>query len=351
MLRALADAGHRVDLAAPSCDLPSHSQIRLLMKGKAGLPSRSKLRLKCLRATGSTSYDAVHAVDDAVFFAAYLCRWKKIPLIYDAARCFGGKVGTGRPGLWKLFPRSVLKMEARILEQASAILSPCTALTNNLNEIGSNAKVVQLEDIPLQPLYTRQEVERAALLAPFNSRPESVVVCSTLPSQTLGLRTLLMAARKVIDAVPSAAFFFSGIQHEQAEEMAFNLDISDHCIFLAADQSETFLSALDFANVSLFVPQTGTRYIQPEVYTLLHAGIPLVTLHEEAYDEVLTEKTSIQVLPNSDSIAEGLLRVIQEPLFALAVALEGQQLVADRHTYSSFKHKIRMVYRQLSKQG
>jgi hypothetical protein len=351
MVRALADAGHQIDLAVLSSTLPDHPNIRLLTGERGGSSSRNKLRMVCLHATGRVSYDAVHVVDEAVFFAARLCRWKKIPLVYDAGRCFGGKAGTRASGLWKLFPKYVSKMEARVLEQASTILSPCTTLTKNLIGIDPNSKVVQLEDIPIQPLCTRQEIERTSLLERFGKRPESVVVCSVLSGHTIGLRTLLMAARKVIKAMPSTAFFFSGIMHEQAGEMAANLDISDHCIFLSADDVETFLSALGIADASLLIPQTGSRYIQPEVYTLLHANAPLVAIQNTAYDEILTEKTSVRVLPNPDSIAEGLLRVIQEPLFSLAVVHEGQQLVADRHTYSSFKHKIRMIYHQLSKQG
>ncbi len=73
-----------------------------------------------------------------------------------------------------------------------------------------------------------------------------------------------------------------------------------------------------------------------------------MTIHDAAYDEVLTEETALRILPGSEAIAEGLLRAIREPLFSLAVVVGGQQLVASHHTYSSFKHKVRMAYRQLS---
>ncbi len=175
------------------------------------------------------------------------------------------------------------------------------------------------------------------------------MVCSALPGHAVGFRQLLMAARKVIDVVPGAVFFFKGAPQRQAEKMAANLDITDHCVFLSPDEPESFFSALEIADAVLMVPRGESRYIHPQVYTLLHAGAPLVTIHDAVYDKVLTEKTSVRVLSNSESIAEGLLRVIQEPLFSLAVALEGQQLVADRHTYSSFKHKVRMAYHGLAR--
>ncbi len=349
MLYALADAGHRVDLLTPYIDLPDHPHIRVLAGSESRSVCRGRLRTAALRAARQNAYDAVHAVDEAVFFARRLCRWKKIPLIYDAARCFSGKAATLPSNLGKFFPKHLQRMESKVLERAALIFSPSHVLTADLSGVDRNAQVMQLEEIPAQPLYARRNADQSSLSGPSGKGPGQVVVCSALPGHALEFRKLLMAARKVIEAVPDTTFFFKGIPQGQAEKMAANLDIARHCVFLSTDDPNPFLSALEIADAILMVPHGGSRYIHPQVYTLLHAGAPLVTIHDAVYDKVLTEKTSVRVLPNSESIAEGLLRVIQEPLFSLAVALEGQQLVADRHTYSSFKHKVRMAYHGLAR--
>ncbi|MCF7816387.1 MAG: glycosyltransferase [Kiritimatiellales bacterium] len=350
MVRALADAGHRVDLLSPHSDLPDHPHIRVLGGGGENLFGRGKIRTAAMRAAGRVSYDAIHAVDESVFFAARLCRWKKIPLVYDASRCFSGKAGAGAPKLWKLFPNHFQRMEAKVMERAEIIFSSCSALTADLCGIDKDAAVVQLEDVPMQSLYARRGSDTSTLFASFEKRPNPVVVCSVLPGDAIGYRNLLLAARKVIDALPGTAFYFNGASCEQAEKMAANLDIAGRCIFLAPGDPNAFLAALDIADAILLVPQQDGRYIHPLVYTLLHAGAPLVTLHAAAYDEILAEKNSVRVLSSAESIADGLLRVIREPLFSLAVATEGQHLVANRYTYSSFKHKVRMAYYKLFKQ-
>ena len=351
MLRALADADHKIDLVSPHYDLPEHPNIRWLNKSEEIPKSRTKLQFESLRAILRGSYSAIHAVDDAIFFAARLARWKKIPLVYDASRCFSGKAAFGLSGAWKWFPKHVRAMELRALGQAAVIFSTCTALTTDLKGINAGVEPVQLPDIPIQPLCARPEIERSVLLDPFGKRPSTLVVCDALPSHTVGLRNLLLAVRKVVDTEPGTAIFFNGVLREPAEKMAASLDISNHCIFLESDDPAPFLSALGIAAAVLLVPQAENRYIHPEVYTLLHVGTPLVAIQNAAYNEVLTEQTSVRVLPNPDSIAEGLLRVIQEPLFSLAIAHEGQQLMADHHTYSSFKHNVRMTYQQLSSKG
>jgi glycosyltransferase involved in cell wall biosynthesis len=152
----------------------------------------------------------------------------------------------------------------------------------------------------------------------------------------------------VADAEPGTVFFFKGAEHGQGRKMVASLDIADRCVFLPPGEPESFLSILGAADAVLLVPSEKNCYIHPQVYTLLQAGAPLVAVRDPAFDEVLTEQTSVRALPSTESIAEGLLRALREPLFSRAVAVEGQQLVA-RHTFSSFKHQVRMAYRQLSK--
>jgi hypothetical protein len=348
MIQALADAGHHVDLITPRCTLPAHPNIRILVGAEEGKTHRLKLRAAAFQAVWRGPYDALHAVDYAVFLAYRLCRLKKVRLIYDAARRFTGPTGSGNSLLLKLFPAHFKRLEAAVLTKACRVFSSCSALTEDLFSMEKKAPVSQLEDIPIQPLYARPEVEKSVLLEKFGKRPASVVVCSLLPDNAVGFRNLLMAARKVIDQAPDTAFFFKGAQSGQAAQMAANLDIIDHCVFLSTEEPEIFLSALDIADAVLLISHGHDRYIHPQVYTLLHAAAPLVTIHDSVYDEILTEKTSVRVLPSSDAIAEGVLRTIQEPLFSLAVSVEGQQLVAGRHTYSSFKHKVRMAYHNLN---
>lgn len=348
MLRALADAGHLVDLVASRCDLSGHPQIRVLAGGGGAPCRRSRVRTASFRAASRMAYDAIHASGDAVFFAARLSRWKKIPLVYDAARRFAGQTMAGSPYWWRALSGRFARMEVAVLGRARIVYTPCSALASDLLGINKDAAVVQLEDVPIQPLFPRRDGDSHALFAPFGKRPGAVVVCSVLPGNAVGWCKLLMAARKVIDAVPDAAFFFTGNLDAKAGKMAANLDIAGRCVFLSPDEPESLLAALGEADAILLLPRLRGRYIHSQVYTLLHAGAPLVAIHEPAYDELLTESTSVRVLPSSEAIAEGLLRAIREPLFSLSVATEGQQLVADRYTYSSFKHKVRMTYNKLA---
>ena len=347
ILRALADAGHHVDVIARKTMLPEHPLIHSLA-GDQGKPvSRQKIRVAALKATGKKQYDVLHAIDATVLFLNKISRLRKSRLVYDASRRFSGDVGEPPSGLWKLMPGYLGRMEKRALERADAVLTSCPTLTNDLKGFKGDAAITQIEDIPAQSLFAGRDIERSRLLNRFDGKISSVVVCSLLPGKQNELRKLLMGVRKVIEAIPEASFFFKGTLTAEAENMAANLDIQKRCSFFKPNETREFLSALDIADVTLLVPGDSGRYVHGEVFTLLNSQAPLVVVQNTAYETILSDKNSIQVLSSSDAIAEGLLRAIQEPLFSLALAVEGQQLIADRYSLSSFKHKIRMTYHKV----
>ncbi|VGO13712.1 hypothetical protein PDESU_02269 [Pontiella desulfatans] len=349
MVRALAEAGHRIDIVAADAELQEHPNIGIIEGGGTASASRHRLRMAVLRATGRKSYDCLHGVDEAVVFLSRIARFRKTKLVYAASRCFTGTMGIAPSRLWNLLPGYFSRLEKRILLQASMVLSSCPALSSDLRGLAQETRINQIEDIPAQSMFCGRILGRSALLDRFKGKSSSVVVCSILPGNRKELRKLLMATRKVIESIPHASFFFKGSLVEEAEKMAANLDILGRCSFLLPEETEAFLSALDIADAVLLVPQPGGRYLHQEVFTLLQAPAPLVAVQSPAYGKLLTDLNSIQVLPSSEAMAEGLLRAIQEPLFSLGIATEGQQLIADNYSFSSFKHKVRMVYHGLLK--
>lgn len=347
ILRALADAGHQVSIIAARTDVPEHPHLTFLEGRTSTTLSRWQLRKAVIKATRSLHFDAIHAVDEAVIFSAVICRIRKIRLIYSASRCFSGPVGQEPFIQWKWFPEHYRRVEKKILKQAVRVLSPSSALSADIANLCPSARILQIEDVPVQTLFCCRDVDQSALLGRFEAATASIVVCSILPGTREELRKVLMATRKVIDVMPAVSFFLRGNLVKEAEAMAINLDIQKHCVFLGNEEVETFLSALEIADAALLVPTHGSRYIHPEIFTLLHAPAPVIAVQEGAYSELLTVQNSIEVLFSTDSIAEGIIRVIQEPLFSIGLGAEGQQLIADRFSLSSFKHKIRMAYHEI----
>ncbi|QBG46177.1 hypothetical protein EGM51_01695 [Verrucomicrobia bacterium S94] len=347
MLRALAEAGHRIDIIASYFDLPPHPNMRVL-EGDAGTPvSFRRLRVALFKATGSMKYDAVHAIDYAAVWAMRACTLRRLPYVYDAARTFTGKSARPPSRRWKWFRTHYVRVEKKLLARAAVVLVSCPTLEAELKALQHTAPIVRIEDIPVQSLFSgRETTDRAVLFSAFAQETSSVVAVSVSALTTSELRMLLIAARKVMDAVPGLSFVFRGAG-EEAPKMAANLDIEGRCRFLDFTETGLFLDILNAASAALWLPPPNRPYCDPAIFTLLHSPAPLVVVQEEDYGGFLTEENSFPVVRTADAIAEGLLRVIREPLFSLRLVTEAQQLIADRYSFSTFKYNVRMIYHEL----
>ena len=348
-LRALADAGHQVDVVAAGITMPPHDNIRILAGGDSRLCSRRRIRFATLRAMSRRSYTAVHAVDEAIIYVARLSRLKRTHIVYEAARCFTGANADAPSFWWKLFPTHYHKLEKKILRRTSLVFSSCSDLTSDLGKLVEDIHVMQIEDVPAHALFSRKELIGCVTDPAFESSASFIVVCSVLPGNEAELRTLLLSARKVIERIPDAGFIFKGMAVKEGQAMAANLDIERRCLFLNHNEPERFLVALGRANAALFVPEPGRRYMHVEALTLLNSQALVVAIQETAYQALLNDGNCIQVDYTATAIADGLLRALNEPLIAYGLVADAQQLIADRHSFSSFKHRIRMAYHAMTK--
>jgi hypothetical protein len=347
ILRALADAGHYIDVIAARARIAPHPHINILAGPSDRVLSRRLLRRVFAKAARRKSYQLVHVVDEAALCLAHCMWWRRVKVVYEASRCFTGPNGIAPSWRWKLAPTYYERIEKRALKRTNLVLTSCDILSMDLERLQKDARIVRLEPVPAHALLPRVETDGKTLLSRLGESASGIVVCCIRPGNRNELRKLLLAARKVIDALPDVGFFFRGLPVAEAESMARNLDIHGRCAFLKRDETEDYYVALDIADAALFVPRPGGRYVDPEVFTALHSPSALVAVQEAAYSGVLDGRNSIQVVSTAEAIAEGILQVFQEPLLALAIAVEGQQLIANHHSFSSFKHKIRMTYHDL----
>ncbi len=349
LLSALADAGHSVDVIASSVDLPDHSHIRILIGSQKSPVSKRLLRIGILRATSRRRYDAMHLVDEAALFSTFIGMQRKAPVIYDARRCFSGPAGDPPSVLWKLFPTYFERLEKKLLARSAAVLTHSPRLTADLTERETRVRAVESSDVPLQSLVARRDVDHDELMQYFEDKPSCIVLFRVLSDTRQELGKALRAARKITDSIPSASFFIRGNVDPEAAGMAASLDIHSRCVFLADRQTKEFLAALEIADASVLIPSPDGRYIHEDVYTLLRATAPLVAVQDAVHENLLNSANSIAVLSDAASIADGVLQTIHEPLFSRALAAQGQQLIADRFSYSSFKHRLRMVCNEVLK--
>lgn len=278
ILRALADAGHHVDVIAAGARIADHPNITILAGPADRLLPRRLLQRVYAKAARRKRYQLVHVVDEAALSLAHGMWWRRVKVVYEASRCFTGPNGIAPSWRWKVTPTYYERIERKVLQRTDLVLTSCDILSTDLQRLQKNIRITRLEPVPAQALIPREEPDRKRLLSRLGGSASGIVVCCIRPGNRNELRKLLLAARKVIDALPGVGFFFRGLSVSEAEPMARNLDIHGRCAFLERDETDDYYNALNFADAALFVAQPGGRYVDPEVFTVLHSPSALVAV-------------------------------------------------------------------------
>ncbi len=347
-LNALADAGYQVYVIAAKVEIKDHPNIHVLLGEKSQKSSRKSIRMALFKAMKGKSYPLVHAVDEAVLYVTRFGKAKRHKIAYEASRCFTGTNGNAPFLHWRFFAGRYARLEKKIMANVATVFSSCDELSTDLKRIYRDVPVVQIADVPSQLLRTMGEVDRSTVSACFNTEVSFLVTCTILTRNRSEWRSVLLAARKTIENIPNTGFVFKGDLVDEAQDLAANLDIQDHCLFLSSGESDAFLEALSVSNVALFAPDLDMRYLHPELLTLLKSPALVVVVKKGSSTSLPTDRHCVRVNYTATAIAEGLLRGFQEPLLSFGIVAEAHQMIADRHSFSSFKHKVRMAYHELA---
>jgi glycosyltransferase involved in cell wall biosynthesis len=129
-------------------------------------------------------------------------------------------------------------------------------------------------------------------------------------------------------------------------EMAEGLDLLKSVVFCGKRPIEEMPAFMSAASV-LVSPRVKGENTALKIYTYMQSGKPIVATRLPTHTQVLDDECAILVRATPDDMAEGILRVLHEPLWAAALGREAQARVAARYSLASFRHKVRTAYSEL----
>jgi glycosyltransferase involved in cell wall biosynthesis len=290
------------------------------------------------------AYDAVHAVEEAVFVAPVACA-RGVPVIADVDSWIPEQLEESR-----FLPRGPLLGLATTaykaaLRASSLVVTPCASLTERVRQEIQGADVVQLEDLPLQE---DREAEgsvdgprlRRALCGgetPTTPTPRLVAYCGNFePNQ--GVALVAAAAERC----PGVRFIFVGGEAEQISALEADVKrrgVADRCLILGRQTPQASLRVIECADI-LVVPRTRGSHTGFKIATCMAAGKPLVATRIPAHTQVLDESLAALVEPTAVGIAEGIQSILADPVGAEARARRAKAYAEDRLGSELFRTKL-----------
>lgn len=357
---ALGEAGHEVDLLCypfgEDVDLPN---VRVLRSpGVPGIrdvkvgPSAAKIPLDLLMAfktfwlLARGRYDVVHAVEESAFFGAFFLRWffRKPAFIYDMDSCISDQLQyTGKlrfvPAL-----RWVEWLERRAIARSNFVLTVCRSLSDVVRGMAPEARIVQIEDAPLEDEFVPDEPGAAALTAEFGPGP-FVVYTGNLESYQ-GIDLLVRAGALVTEP---CTFLLAGGRPDQIAELralAAELGAAERFHFAGKRPIAEMPSFYTVAEL-LVSPRTQGGNTALKIYTYMQTGKGIVATDLDTHTQVLDQASAFLATPEPIATAAALDAALRNPADAAARGAEARRRVMGQYSLPMFKKRVVEAYKSL----
>lgn len=354
-LKALSDLGHEVDLMTYHLGenvilrnvkifrIPNLFCIQKIKIGPsyAKIPLDFLLFLKAFSKLMIAHYDLIFSHEEAALLGIALSRIWKVPHIYDMHSSLPQQLENFNFSRSKLLKNIFLWMESSILKNSNAVIVICQDLLEKVKKKGVERKAILLENFIDFPGQEFREEEILQKRREFARKAEKIVLYTGNFEPYQGISLLLEAAAKIKEKVIFLLVGGSKIEQEKMKKRAEALKISDRVIFVDRVLPSIVPLFISLSDVLVSPRLQGTN-TPLKIYSFLKSGKPLVATNLWTHTQVLSNKNSVLVDPNPQSLAEGLsFALLHEE--AKARARRAKEFADKEYTYSRYLEKMSLT--------
>ena len=364
-LEALSALGHEIDLITyhvgkdvefPNVKIYRVRQIKMIQHVRIG-PSRAKILLdvlvffKAIQLLLRKRYDVIHSHEEASFFSMFLAWIFRTRHLYDMHSLLSKQLANFNFGNKPIFIKIFSILETMVLKSCDAVITVGPDLERYVKTVGSDIRVVMIENIALQAYQTTilpDEVEQLKNKLDLDGRLP--IVYTGTYERYQGLNLALESVKAVAKRHPNVIFIFVGAKNQQAgewNEIAREMNIQDHVLFLNVVSPVESMLYLAYAAV-LISPRLDGTTTPLKIYSYLHANKPIVATNITAHTQVLNSETAMLVEPNKEAFAEGILHVLRDPELAECIARSAHEFAKQKFSHQAYVSKVNQIYQSLS---
>lgn len=294
-------------------------------------------------------YDVIEGVEESAFFAAWLSRMFRIPLVYNMDSHISDQLAYTGFMKSSLMLRWVRHLEASTMRRASLVITVADALSDAVRTHAPDTKILQLEDAPLQESFheDRETAERLRNEFKLNGHP-TVVYTGNFGSYQ-GLDLLVKSAVHVKKVRPDVRFVLVGGKPYQVDEyarLAHSLDVED-CVVFAGGRDVTDMPGFLTIATVLSSPRTQGANTPLKIYDYMQSHRPIVATDLPTHTMVLDEACSVLTPVDPEKHASGILWTLDHPEEARQLAEASAVKIRERYSLPIFKQRVREAYADL----
>jgi glycosyltransferase involved in cell wall biosynthesis len=359
-LKALTELGHVIDLvtyhigedvAIPKVTIHRIRRIPFINQVEIG-PSLKKLFLdillfiKALGLLRRNTYDLIHSHEESSFFGVFLAKQFHTRHLYDMHSSLPEQLINFNYTHFRWVIKLFEFLERRTIRLSDAIITICPALFDYVKQIHPRTPVVMIENLSTaaDPVTVRdQDVLRIKNQYSIDGKRVIFYAGTLEPYQ--GIDLLINAAERILKNRQDVMFLIAGGSRSQVQayqKRVRDLGIEAGFFLLGLRPPEEISPALRLSHV-LVSPRINGTNTPSKIYAYLQSGKPIVATNIYTHTQVLDATVALLVDPDSDSLARGILSLLEDPSLADRLAAGARQLFESRYGYESFLQKTERV--------
>ena len=305
------------------------------------------LVLETVRQLRKRRFAAVHAVEEAAFFAVPLARMFRTPAITDVDSDIAAQLAEHSSPVARALRPLVKPILRNTLRRSKCALTVCTGLTDVCRALDADTRVFQIEDVPLcngNGVPAAAETDALRLRLGLGGRRIVLYTGNAEPYQ--GVEMMIDALPEVTRVAPDVAILMVGGEPEQCARLhqrAAQLKVADS-LFLAGKQPAAQMPAYMALADALISPRRNGVNTPLKIYSYMHSGCPIVATDVSAHTQVLDDGSAFLTEACALGLATGVLRALSEPEEAARKAARAKRKVEREYSIDQFRRKLMEVY-------
>ena len=294
---------------------------------------------------------AVHAIEEAAFFAVPIARWCRTPVVADLDSDICGQLRSSRSLVVRSLAGVARRLRRSALQGSTCALTVARALTRLVEEESPGTRVFEIRDIPDASARRPPEpdaVERLRRELASGSR-EVIVYTGNFDSRQ-GAEVLVDAMAVVHQRFPDAVLLLVGGEPPQIEALqrrAARLGVAGAVRLVGKRPVEQMPEFMALATV-LASPRLEPHVTPLKIYSYMASGRPIVATDLPTHTDVLDRDAAILVPPTADGLARGIMQALGDPAEGERRGQRARQKSEREHTYEAFREQVREVYRYVA---
>lgn len=300
--------------------------------------------LRLILKSRNSQYDLIHAVEESVFFAWFFKLIFGIPYIYDMDSCISAQLTEK----WFILKpvKPIFDWLERIAVRASLQVVPvCDALAAVADSRGALRTTV-LHDISLLSEIGNTPTARSLREdLKLSAEAEIILYIGNLESYQ-GISLLMDSFSLVVQSNETAQLVIIGGVDDHIQryrEIALKSGIASRVHFLGHRPVGDLAHYLNQAEI-LVSPRLKGNNTPMKIYSYLHSGKALLATDLPTHTQVLTREIAELAHPIPTNFADGLLRLLGDPVFRSNLGRRAKEFAQDRYTFEVFSEKLNSIY-------